>query len=274
MNSPILLFDTSYCCFYRYHALCNWFKLAHPDSEFDCNNVKENTVFMEKFYKKFLDMVSDYIKKYNPEQIIMAMDGCKNWRKEIYTEYKANRKNSNAKISDVQIFIYLQDTIITDLCKLYNNLHCIKEDKAEGDDVIAVIKKHIRKNEPDKKIIIITSDTDLCQLIDENTTILDLKNKCLNNSVLEKNNITSDYYLAEKCLIGDTSDNIPKVFPRCGKKTIQKYLNDPDLLNNQLQISEEYRNQYNLNKLLIDLENIPDEIKNDILSKYLQIGDE
>ena len=42
MNNTLLLIDISYCCFYRYHALCNWFKLANPDGVCDCHNIKES----------------------------------------------------------------------------------------------------------------------------------------------------------------------------------------------------------------------------------------
>ena len=168
---------------------------------------------------------------------------------------------------DDQVFIYLQDTILPDLSKKYDNLHYIKEDKAEGDDVISVIKKYIRQQNPEQDIIIITSDTDLCQLIDTKTLIYDLKNKCLKTNVLDKYNFSAEYYLAEKCLLGDTSDNIPKVFPKCGKKTVQKYLTDNIMLEKQLSLDEKYQEQYNLNKLLIDLDNIPQSIQEDILKK-------
>ena len=269
MNSPILLFDTSYCCFYRYHAICNWFKLAHKEIELNYDNISENEVFMSKFHKKFIDMILDIKKKYNIEfdKIIMALDGCNNWRKTKYPDYKANRKNSNSRIYDDQIFKYLLNIIIPELKNDYNIIS-ILEHTAEGDDVIAVIKKYIRKNYPNQEIIIITSDTDLCQLIDDNTKIIDLKNKNLNDG-LEKSKLSPSRYLKQKCIIGDKSDNIPPIYPKCGKKTAEKYLNDQDCFEKKLQENNKFRDQYNLNKLLIDLDNIPDFIQESIINTYL-----
>ena len=265
-NQPILLVDTSYCCFYRYHALCNWYKLAHPEENLDFQNIMENSVFLDKFHKKFMDMILELIKKYSSQNIIMAMDGQQNWRKPLFKEYKKNRKNSNSQIYDDQVFQYLLNTIIPELSKKYNISHLL-EPTAEGDDIIAVIKKHLRTKYPDKPIIIISSDTDLCQLIDSYTTIYDLKNKNLNLN-LSKENLTPIQYLKQKCIIGDKSDNIPSIFPKCGKKTSIKYLDQPELLEMKLKENLLYREQYELNQLLIDFDKIPETIQNLILQQY------
>ena len=62
----------------------------------------------------------------------------------------------------------------------------------------------------------------MCQLIDENTDVYDLKSVNL-RAVLEKDNLTASQYLVQKCILGDKSDNIPSVFPKCGKKTVAKF---------------------------------------------------
>ena len=266
MSNTLLLVDISYCCFYRYHALCNWFKLANPDSILDCHNIKENLVFMDKFHKKFIDMFQDLVKKYQPNEIILAMDGSKNWRKQIYQEYKATRKNSNSQIYDDQIFIYLKDVIIPEIVESFSAMR-ILEPTAEGDDVISVLKKHNRNKDMERKIVIITSDTDMCQLIDENTDVYDLKGKNL-RTVLEKDNLSASQYLVQKCILGDKSDNIPSVFPKCGKKTVAKYLENMDLFNAQLNSSPDYIERYKHNQLLINLDNIPQEIQDKIVQLY------
>ena len=99
-----------------------------------------------------------------------------NWRKQIYKEYKATRKNSNSQIYDDQIFIYLRDVIIPEIVESFGAIK-ILEPTAEGDDVISVVTKHNRNKDSERKIVIITSDTDMCQLIDENTDVFDLKSK-------------------------------------------------------------------------------------------------
>ena len=225
---------------------------------------------MDKFHKKFVDMIKEFKKLYSTSNMIMALDGRNNWRKHLYKEYKANRKNSSSKIGDCYIFQYLQSVIIPDLYQQFN-IPSILVEEAEGDDVISVVKKDIRKQYPEKQIIIITSDTDLCQLIDDFTFIRDLKKKLLNDNLTKENLVAKDY-LELKCILGDKSDNIPPVFPKCGKKTAQKYLINPDLLKQQLIKNEIWEENYQLNKTLIDLDNIPLPIQQSILQNYHNIG--
>lgn len=270
-ESKLLLIDTSYCCFYRYHATVNWFALANKEIQLDLENISENSIFMEKFKKKFIDMILDLKKTYNVpfENIIMALDGMNNWRKSEYENYKKNRKTCSSRIYDDKIFKYMFNTILPLLQSEYK-INSIIDPRAEGDDVIAVISKYVRTNQPQKEIIIISSDTDLCQLIDIYTDVFDLKKKNL-RSILDKDNLTAERYLKRKCLTGDKSDNIPSAFPKCGNKTAEKYIDNDNLLNKKLEMNEEWKNQYTMNKLLIDLNNIPEDIKNSITSSYLQL---
>jgi 5'-3' exonuclease len=57
--------------------------------------------------------------------------------------------------------------------------------------------------------------------------------------------------------MGDLSDNIPSVFPKCGPKTAQKCVEDPEFFKKKMSDSPEYYNQYELNKKLINFDNIP-----------------
>ena len=97
--------------------------------------------------------------------------------------------------------------------------------------------------------------------------IFDLKSKNL-RTVLEKDNLTASQYLIQKCILGDKSDNIPSVFPRCGKKTVAKYLENMDIFNSQLNSSSDYAERYKHNQLLINFDNIPREIQDKIVKLY------
>jgi 5'-3' exonuclease len=57
--------------------------------------------------------------------------------------------------------------------------------------------------------------------------------------------------------MGDTSDNIPSVFPKCGPKTAIKCIEDPEFFQKKMNNNLDYYNQYELNKKLIDFNNIP-----------------
>ena len=73
-----------------------------------------------------------------------------------------------------------------------------------------------------------------------------------------------------KILTGDISDNIPSVFPKCGPKTAIKYFENRELLEKKLQESETYRTTYELNKKIIDFNNIPEELVEEFMNNKIQ----
>jgi 5'-3' exonuclease len=77
-----------------------------------------------------------------------------------------------------------------------------------------------------------------------------------------------------KIIMGDTSDNIPSAFPKCGPKTAQKCIEDPEFFKKKMAGNPDYFNQYELNKTIVDFNNIPEELVNEFLqfSNYLNIN--
>ena len=70
--------------------------------------------------------------------------------------------------------------------------------------------------------------------------------------------------------MGDTSDNIPSVFPKCGLKTAQKCIADPDLFKKKMSDNLEYYKQYELNKKLVCFDNIPENLINEFMSTIIK----
>jgi 5'-3' exonuclease len=68
-----------------------------------------------------------------------------------------------------------------------------------------------------------------------------------------------------KIIMGDISDNIPSVFPKCGPKTAQKCIDDPEFFKKKMENNEAYYKQYELNKKLINFDNIPLEFYNEFM---------
>jgi 5'-3' exonuclease len=132
-------------------------------------------------------------------------------------------------------------------------------ERCEADDIIATLCKETFKNE---EVIIISSDGDMNQLINKNIQQYDpMKRKlveCLNPQI----------ELDIKILTGDKSDNIPPIRKKVGVVTATKILDSG--LNNFLKESEEIKSNYIRNKTLIDLNYIPQEIKNNIINSYNQ----
>ena len=132
------------------------------------------------YIKKFYDSFSKIMKKYNIlEKNIIFIRDCPRltiWRLKYFKDYKANRedaygKNAKQVFKGGPFFQYTYDTIIPDLMKS-NSCKTIKSDFLEADDIIAITKKYLLRKNPDSKIIIVTSDSDLLQLIDDNTTLI------------------------------------------------------------------------------------------------------
>jgi 5'-3' exonuclease len=57
--------------------------------------------------------------------------------------------------------------------------------------------------------------------------------------------------------MGDTSDNIPSVFPKCGLKTAQKCIEDEEFFKKKMNNNQSYYEQYILNEKLVNFSMIP-----------------
>ena len=112
---------------------------------------------------------------------------------------------------------------------------------------------------PDSKIKIISSDHDLLQIIDgkSNIELYTANLKCYNNKSCGSKDL--DCFL--KAILGDSSDNIPKVIYRLGQKTAIKLYNDKNLLLQKFSQNEGSFKTYCLNRMLVDFNYIPTELK-------------
>ena len=150
---------------------------------------------------------------------------------------------------------------------LDENTKLLKMTELEADDLIYLSSEQILKNNPKSNITIISSDHDLLQIIDgrENVNLYTANLKLYNDKSLG----TNDLDCFSKAIMGDPSDNIPKVFKRLGKKTMLKLYNSPKLLEKKFRENEGSFKQYCLNRTLVDFKNIP--IK--YLKKFRDIGE-
>jgi 5'-3' exonuclease len=138
----------------------------------------------------------------------------------------------------------------------------LKHPRLEADDCIALSVKHLVNKYPECQIYIITSDRDYLQLNAHNVKIFNLAFK----NIAEKSstgNAKDD--LEIKIIMGDVSDNIPSVFPKCGPKTAQKCVEDPKFFKKKMAESADYSAQYKLNKTLVDFDSIPEELVNEFM---------
>ena len=264
---PFLLIDTSYTLFYRFYATLRWYSLAHPEDKYpDDYDWIDNEIVKNMFGKKYFDGFKKIIKQYDitDESKIIFIRDCNRkdiWRNTFYDLYKANRDeiygtDSSKPFKGGPFFKYAYDYIIPNLMK-EKGCKTIKHDHLEADDIIYLTKNYIREQYPDEDIVIVASDCDLLQLIDEKTKIVTLQNKLLNNK--SKGDPKIDLEL--KIICGDKSDNINGCFKKCGEKTALKLIKDKGLLAEKFKKNPGSLDTYALNKILIDMENIPDKLK-------------
>jgi 5'-3' exonuclease len=133
----------------------------------------------------------------------------------------------------------------------------LKHPRLEADDCIAISVKYIVNKYPECTIYIITSDRDYLQLNATNVHLYTLTYKNLADGKTATGNAIND--LKIKILMGDTSDNIPSVFPKCGLKTAMKCIEDEEFLKKKMDNNPQYYEQYELNEQLISFDKIPEQ---------------
>ena len=140
----------------------------------------------------------------------------KNFRNEIYKDYKANRSETPDDL--VPQFEYIRKAVRA------FNLPSIEQLNYEADDLIATYAKQIRNL--GAKVTIISSDKDLMQLVSKNIRLFDpMKSKVIGEKeVMEKFGVKPQQVIDVQSLAGDSSDNVPGV-PGIGVKTAAELIN-------------------------------------------------
>jgi len=263
MNPTFIFVDGSYYCFYRYYALQQWWKNAYPDEPLD--NPYENEKFVEKFRKTFVENLEQIPKKLKINKvsikaqlpsikpILIVGKDCKRehiWRNDIFKDYKANRSNDGFMGGPFFKMAYEEELFQKGGAKAI-----LKHPRLEADDCIALSVKYLLNKYPLCKIYIITSDRDYLQLNAHNVDLYTLTYKNLADGKTATGNAEDD--LKIKILMGDTSDNIPSVFPKCGLKTAQKCIEDEEFFKKKMADNPVYYEQYRLNEELVNFDKIP-----------------
>ena len=181
----------------------------------------------------FANMLNRILNEYSPKYLVMVFDAKgKNFRHDIYDEYKANRNSMPAELSE-------QTGAIINLVEALGVM-VIQQKGVEADDVIASLARQIKiKN---SKTIISSGDKDLAQLVDENTILMNnFDSKVLDvEGVKEKFGVWPNQIFDYLCLVGDTSDNIPGV-PKVGPKTAVTLLEQYNDLDNIIENSSQLK---------------------------------
>ncbi|GGG00545.1 MULTISPECIES: DNA polymerase I [Cysteiniphilum] len=163
-----------------------------------------------------INMLKKLPKQLNTDHIAVVFDAKgKNFRHDLYPEYKANRK---AMADELRVQISPVHDMVQKL-----GFPLIVIDAVEADDVIGTLAKRFANE--GHEVVISTGDKDMAQLVDGHITLMDtMKNEITDREkVIAKFGVTPEQIIDYLALMGDTSDNIPGV-PKVGPKTAVKWL--------------------------------------------------
>ena len=195
----------------------------------------------------FANQVFQLLEEENPDYIVAAFDSKgKNFRHELYTDYKANRSA-------------MPDEIQTQLPYLWElldgmNIPVLRIEGVEADDIIGTVAKMCEKD--DLQCNIVSGDKDFMQLINDKTLLYApqarRREKEIFNAqkVSEKWGVGPEHIIDLLGLMGDSSDNVPGVEgvgPVTAKKLIQKFGSMEKIYENIDQIENEKMREKLLN---------------------------
>ena len=189
-----------------------------------------------------------------PTHLAVIFDSArKNFRNDIYKEYKGNRTDAPEDL--IPQFEYIRKAV-----KAFN-LPSVEMLNFEADDLIATYKKIAKQKKI--KLTIVSSDKDLMQLVDDDTFMLDtMKDRHIGiEEVKEKFGVLPDKVIDVQSLAGDSVDNIPGV-PGIGIKTAAELINQFGSLDNLLKKADTIKQPKRKQALL-------DNKKNALISREL-----
>lgn len=172
-------------------------------------------------YQHYKDYKANRDKHYDNPNVDPVMDEyLKKYREysQKVIEYSKQKRGGKYEENDEEIFKRQRQIIQEILEEL-----CIRQyefDSVEGDDIMSTIVKNRLDNE---KIVIVSSDRDLTQLISDNVIIYNprMKGFVTKDNSIKMLGITHENIVLEKIICGDVSDNI-KGIKGVGEQTLVK----------------------------------------------------
>lgn len=213
-------------------------------------------------------------------KMVVAVDGRNNWRKQIFPHYKGNRKKSRDEDTFDWNEVWKIFDELTDGIKDNFPWVLVKVDEAEGDDVIAVITKHVADSQKtfnwdsdinqDEKVLIVSSDGDFKQLL----RFQNVSQFCHNKKSLVKISKTEiKEKMNEHIVRGDSGDGVPNILSadNClidglrqspiSKSRLDEFLKDGfDACKNETE-----KRNWQRNYTLVSFDCIPDRISEKVL---------
>src|SRR5207248_2537521 len=168
-------------------------------------------------------MLVQILTDYGPKATLVVWDAGSSGRKEVYSEYKAQRTSRPDLLKE-------QWPHLEPLVEAFGYRNLAVEGY-EADDVIASIVERARDSEPPVPVMVVTGDRDAYQLVGDGVRIMTTSRGITDTRVYDREGVVERYGIPPELipdfigLKGDTSDNIPGV-PGIGDKTAAQLLQE------------------------------------------------
>jgi 5'-3' exonuclease len=245
-------------------------------------------------YHIMFNSINKVWRDFKGSHVVICLEG-RSWRKDFDTNYKANRAAARAALTpkeaeEDKIFWEAFDEL-KKFFETKSNCSVLRHERCEADDFIA----RFIQNHPEDEHVIVSSDSDFYQLLSPTVRqfngitkhlitvegIFDEKGKPVvdKKTKLPKEAPDPQWLLFEKCMRGDTSDNVFSAYPGVREKgtknkvglreafadrTSQGYNWNNMMLQRWVDhegVEHRVRDRYLHNKTLIDLTEQPEDIK-------------
>lgn len=185
-----------------------------------------------------------------PDYLVAAFDRPeKTFRSEAFADYKAHRPAAVPEL-------ITQFKITRELLSVFK-IKMLELAGYEADDLIgSVVEKF--KNEADLRIVIVSGDLDLLQLVDDDRVVVQFLKKGMSETFIYNEAAVRERYQLMpqqlpdlKGLLGDASDNIPGVKgigPKTATPLIQKYMTLENLFENLWEMPDKIGNKLEAQK--------------------------
>ena len=228
---------------------------------------KFTSVDMDVLRPAVLNVLRLYRTKFSSEfgELILCCDDRKSWRKELFPNYKASRKKTRSAAPIDWDNLYERLNQLKEELAEWFPYKLIQVDKAEADDIVAVLVTLANE-----RTLILSSDKDFIQLHHFNVR---------QYSPMQKKFVEGDakWSLHEKIIKGDVGDGVPNIMsddnvfidegrrqkPITKKKVDAWFELDPDMY-----CDAEMLRNYNRNKMLVDLGEVPESIRINITKQF------
>ena len=202
-------------------------------------------------------------------ELVICTDGKKNWRYDVFPNYKFKRKDARKESKmDWNELFRITNMVLEEIKENYP-YKVVEHERCEADDIIAAICENTQEFGKHEPVLIVSSDKDFVQLqkYDNISQYSPMKKKFIKEEHPRKQMI-------ELILKGDQADGIPNVLSNddvfvegirqtpLRKNIIEELTKDP------LSMGKEIYRNYQRNYKLINLSMTPDLVKEEIIYNY------